>query len=61
MNYYNLDQDDDDVEDETPSKIVKSYQSSLFGNKNRRRFDSLHHNYEELSQYTHTLAMRALS
>ncbi|CAD8144569.1 unnamed protein product [Paramecium pentaurelia] len=51
-NYYNIEEDNNSIDDDTPSRIITSLQVSIFNNKNKKKFDQLQFNYEETSNHS---------
>ncbi|CAD8144672.1 unnamed protein product [Paramecium octaurelia] len=51
-NYYNIEEDNNSVDDDTPSRIITSLQVSIFNNKNKKKFDQLKFDFEEASNYS---------
>ncbi|CAD8141792.1 unnamed protein product [Paramecium pentaurelia] len=51
-NYYNIEDDNNSIEDDTPSRIITSLQVSIFNNKNKKKFDQIEFNYEESSHHS---------
>ncbi|CAD8056617.1 unnamed protein product [Paramecium sonneborni] len=51
-NYYNIEEDGNQIDDDTPSRVITSLQTAIFNNKNKKKFDQLESNLEEDSYYS---------